>query len=339
MNTRTFALIEAIFTIDYEIYGNGEGSLEEMVYGPAEKLIAIFRRRNTRFVPFVEVAELEMIAAKGTDQAIALVERQIRDFYKEGFELGLHIHPQWYRARFDAGRWRIDYTEYNLCTLPRQRMAQIVDRAIDYLRKVLGDNEFTPLSFRAGNWLFQPTRSAGEVLAERGIRVDSSVFKGGLQHQHNLDYRRALKNGYYWKFGDSVEVSDPNGNLLELPIYTQMIPFWKMLTAKRIGIQRKSPSTSPNGRQGLNRFLDYLRLWYPIKFDFCRMTISELKRMLDALIREDQENPALYRPIVAIGHTKDLVDFETVELFLSYLEQKKIPISTFSEILPKCNPG
>ena len=63
-------MIECIFTIDYEIYGNGEGSLRELVYEPAEKLMAIFRKWNARFVAFVEVAELEMIEAKGTDPAI-----------------------------------------------------------------------------------------------------------------------------------------------------------------------------------------------------------------------------------------------------------------------------
>lgn len=35
-------MLECIFTIDYEIYGNGEGSLKELVYEPAKHLKAIF---------------------------------------------------------------------------------------------------------------------------------------------------------------------------------------------------------------------------------------------------------------------------------------------------------
>ena len=54
-------MIECIFTIDYEIYGNGEGSLRELVYEPAEKLKDIFLKHNVRFVNFVEAAEFEMI--------------------------------------------------------------------------------------------------------------------------------------------------------------------------------------------------------------------------------------------------------------------------------------
>lgn len=331
------SMIECIFTIDYEIYGNGEGSLMDLVHEPAEKLKAIFQAYGKRFVVFVEVAELEMIEAKGVDPAIDLVKQQIQDFHEKGFELGLHIHPQWYNGRYEGGSWLLDYSEYNLCTLPRERVGQIVDRSIAYLRRVLGGAAFTPLSFRAGNWLFQPSRTAANVLAERGIRVDSSVFKGGVQHQHKLNYSRTLKNGYYWRFMDEVSVPDPQGVLLELPIHTQMVPTWKMLTTKRIGLQRKGTSASRTCKERVYRLLDFLRFWSPLKFDFCRMTIDELTRMVDMVIWEDQQNPALFRPIVAIGHTKDLVDFSTVDSFLSHLRNRGIPISTFKTVYDKFN--
>ncbi|MDL1984829.1 MAG: hypothetical protein LWX54_11685 [Deltaproteobacteria bacterium] len=329
-------MIECIFTIDYEIYGNGEGSLKELVYEPAEKLKAIFEKWNARFVPFIEVAELEMIDSKATDPAIDLVKHQIRDFYREGFELGLHLHPQWYKAKYEDEIWILDYSEYNLCTLPRERIVQIVDRSIEYLREVLGVADFMPFSFRAGNWLFQPTRTAASVLAERGIKVDSSVFKGGLQHQKKLDYRRANRNGYYWRFTDDVNMSEPHGALLELPIYTQMVQTLKMLTGKRVSSQRKSFSTFQSNRQRLIRLLDFLRFWYPLKLDFCCMGIEELTSMMDRVIKEDQKNPTSYKPVVAIGHTKELYDFETVEAFLSYLERKGIAVSTFEDVYDRC---
>jgi hypothetical protein len=329
-------MIECIFTIDYEIYGNGEGSLRELVYEPAERLMAAFRKWRARFVVFVELAELEMIEAKGTDQAIHLVNRQIRDFHGDGFELGLHLHPQWYNARFKNGRWLLDNSEYNLCTLPRERIAQIVERSIVFLRHVLGASGFTPVSFRAGNWLFQPTRATANVLAERGIKVDSSVFKGGLRHQHKLDYRRALRNGDYWRFTDQVDVPDPKGVLLELPIHTQMVPFWKMLRTKRIGLERKGFSIAQTGKKRLYRLLDYLRFWYPLKFDFCRMTRDELTFMMDRVIRADRKNPSSYKPVVAIGHTKELVDFDSVEYLLSYLKERGINVSTLAKVYSKC---
>jgi hypothetical protein len=192
--------------------------------------------------------------------------------------------------------------------------------------------DFTPFSFRAGNWLFQPTGTVAKTLVEQGIKIDSSVFKGGLQHQRKLDYRRALKNGYYWPFDDNVNVSDPQGALVELPIYTKMVPIWKLLTVKRVGLQRKGPSNAHAGHERMFRIFDFLRFHHPMKFDFCRMTLKELMHMLDQEIREDQRDPAQFRPLVGIGHTKDLMDFETIDSLLSYLRRKDIKVASLSEV-------
>jgi hypothetical protein len=328
-------MIECIFTVDYEIYGNGEGSLRELVYEPAEKLKAAFRKWNARCVVFVEAAELEIIGSERADPAIDLVERQIREFHGEGFEVGLHLHPQWYNARHNDAQWQLDYGEYNLCRLSPERIDQIIDRSIAYLRKVLGSPGYTPLSFRAGNWLLQPTGAAAKSLARHGIRVDSSVFKGGLQHQHDLDYRGSRKNGYHWVFSEDVNVPDSRGILLEIPTFTKMVPIWKMFTAKRIGLQQKGPVSAQRPQKRLARLTDFLRFRHPMKLDFCRLSLKELVRMLDKEKGKDQKNPGVFRPIVAIGHTKDLVDINTVEAFLSYLRKSQIEVSTFSDISRK----
>lgn len=333
-------MIECVFTIDYEIYGNGEGSLHELVHQPAQKLIALFAQRNVRFVAYVEVAELEKIEEAGSDNAIDDVRRQVREMHQRGFEIGLHLHPQWFNARHEAGNWLLDYEEYNLCTLPYARIKRLVSRSIDYLRNLVGAPGFQPFSFRAGNWLLQPSAVAASVLAEQGIRVDSSVFKGGIQHAHHLDYRPAMKNGYYWKFQDDVNVKDGRGTLLEIPIYTRMVPFWRMLTGKRVGLQQKSRVAASKAavRSNPQRFRDYLRPRYPLKFDFCRMTLTELTSMVERVIHEDRKTPATFKPLVSIGHTKDLVDLESVEAFLSYLKAQNIPVSTLEGVYPRCQP-
>jgi len=328
-------MIECIFTLDYEIYGNGQGSLRRLVYEPAETLKTIFERYKARFMPFVEAAEIEMIEKEGADPDIDAVKHQIREFHEDGFELGLHIHPQWCNAKYESGEWRLDYREYSLCSLPRERIAHIIGHSLEYIRNIVGDPNYIPLSFRAGNWIFQPTGNAADILAEVGIKVDSSVYKGGRQHMHHLDYRRAVRNGYYWTFKDHVDLPDPHGKLIELPVYTEMVPIWKIFTTKRIDLQRKQMSASQTLKQRVHRIRELLRFRYPMKFDYCRMTITELTRMVDKVIQEDEKNPSSYKPIVAIGHTKDLVDIETIDLLLSYLTSAGIKIATVKEVYAK----
>ncbi len=330
-------MIECIFTIDYEIFGNGSGSLRELVYEPAETLRGIFQKRKKRFVVFAEVAEFEMIEGKETDPDIELIKQQMIKFHQDGFEVGLHIHPGWYNAVHSNGNWILDYSEYNLSDLPKQRIEQIIDRAISYLRKLLDSVDYAPLSFRAGHLLFQPSRNLATVLADRGVKVDSSLYKGGLWHQHNLDYRRALENGYYWRFTESINEPDSKGILLELPIYTQMVPTWRLMTAKRVNLQRKGASTSDTGKKLFSRMTDYLRFRYPLKFDLGQMTGQELTNTVDNICRDDAHDPSSYKPVVVIAHTKELTDFQNVEYLLSYLERKGIALSTFKETCDRCN--
>ncbi len=335
-------MVECVFTLDYEIYGNGQGSLEELVYRPADGLMKIFEAAAVKLVLFVEVAELEKMQGWGADPVIDDVIAQLRESHAGGHELALHLHPQWCNARREGGRWQLDYEEYNLCTLTPVRISEIVDRAIAWMREVLSDPRFTPVSFRAGNWLFQPTREAAQVLVSRGIKADSSVFKGGLQRKHRLDYRPALRNGWCWRFSDDVNVPDSGGGLVELPIYAEMVPSWSMLTRKRVGLQQKSSPTSRGASANdghdrpTGRLRDFLRLRYPKKFDFCRMTLAEMTAMVERVRRADEETPTVLKPLVAIGHTKDLVDLDTVEAFLVWLKDRGIPVSTLASVYQRC---
>lgn len=325
-------MIQFVFTLDYEISGNGQGGLRQYVLEPAAKLKAIFDRHRLKFVAFVEVIELQQMEQQVADEAIMEVKDQVRALYRENYEIALHLHPQWCNARMDKGTWILDYAEYNLCLLPRERIAQVVDGAIGYLRQVIGEPEYMPLSFRAGNWLFQPSREVSRVLADCGICVDSSVFKGGRQGKLGLDYRRALHNGWCWKFLDDVVVPHSDGPMLEIPIYSKMVPFWKLLTSKRLGLKYQGAAVAHTMASRLGRLRDFIRLKQPLKLDFCNMTFDELTGMVEEVIREDQSDPGTFRPLVAIGHTKDLSDYETIEAFLEYLEARGIAVTTLSQI-------
>ena len=103
LRARSAASDQCVFTLDYELYGDGHGSLPELVYEPARRLHELFSRRGVRFVTFVEAAELERIEECGTDDAMDAVRSQVGALFRHGFEIGLHLHPQWYNATYEQG--------------------------------------------------------------------------------------------------------------------------------------------------------------------------------------------------------------------------------------------
>lgn len=331
-------MLECIFTIDYEIYGNGKGSLRELVYEPTERLMSIFNEEKANFVVFAEALEFMKIEEHRSDDGIGRVRQQLRELYEKGFEIGLHLHPWWWNAKRTNGDWQLAWNERNLCEMPEQRIDDVVRTSVEYLRDATGQPGFAPVSFRGGLWLIQPTEKMAKVLARYGMKVDSSVFKGGRIHDIGVDYRPSMRNGYFWRFGDDVNLIDPRGALLEVPIHTEMVPFWKMLSGKRLSLHKKVPTANGNGSPLGNRWADYARFRYPRKLDFCRMSLDEMRSVMTALLKQNKETPDLYKPVVAIGHSKDLVDFDAIREFLKFLAHNGIAVADFRQVLKRLQP-
>ena len=55
--SRGCEMIECIFTLDYEIYGNGQGSLRDLVLDPTQRLAEVFQEFDAPFVVFAEAVE------------------------------------------------------------------------------------------------------------------------------------------------------------------------------------------------------------------------------------------------------------------------------------------
>jgi hypothetical protein len=113
-----------------------------------------------------------------------------------------------------------------------------------------------------------------------------------------------------------------------------MVPFWKMLSGKRLSLHKKVPANG-NGAPLGNRWADFARFRYPRKLDFCRMSLNEMRSVMNAMIKQDKESPDTYKPVVAIGHSKDLVDFDAIREFLKFLAQNGIAIGDFRQVLKR----
>jgi catechol 2,3-dioxygenase-like lactoylglutathione lyase family enzyme len=325
-------MVECVFTLDYEIYGNGQGSLQELVLDPTRQLADIFQEFGAPLVVFAEAIEFARMEENHSDPDSAGVRNQLRELRAAGHEIALHLHPWWANARHEDGHWRLDWSERSICRLKPDRVDAIVSEAIRYLRDALNDPGFTPMSFRSGLCAMQPTPVVANVLARYGVLLDSSVFKGGRVRGLGLDYRPALANGNFWRFDADVNVPDRDGILWEIPIHTQMVPFWRMLGRKRLKLQKKVPGAN-NGTPLPRRWRDLLRFHYPRKLDFCRMTSEEMCESVEVILEQRRVREGERTVVVAIGHSKDFVDAEAVRRFLKYLQQQAVAVTTFSRLL------
>lgn len=331
-------MIDLLFTYDYEIYGDGGGSLYECVLKNTEKLNQIFENYNFRYVNYVEAAEFIKIKENNSDSDINLVEKQILNMYNKKYEIALHLHPQWFNSKYIDNKWILDYSEYNLCKIEVTKINEYLTKAIEYLRRVLNEPKYNPISFRAGNWLIQPTDKIVQSLLKYNIKIDSSLFKGGIFRTYGIDFRPSLKNNdYYWSFYKDVNIPEKEVRIWEIPIYAWQVPFWKSISKNKLNALKGNNGTKICTFKRVYKFFDKLSFFYPLKLDFTKMSFNELSEGILKIINEDKKSPEIYKPITLIGHSKNLIQFNAVEKLLKFISEKKINVSLFKEIIPKLN--
>ena len=220
----------------------------------------------------------------------------------------------------------------------------MVGQCVEYLETLLKPikRDYRVWLFRAANWSMMPTENLYRVLVKHGITHDSSVFKGGVQGGNVCyDYRAAYDNLFAYPASImNINEMDVEGKLIELPIYTEMRPFWdflsvmrmfRMIRAKfhkhkhhnelqnaRVKELTKVASVNDNRKLSVKSFF---RL-SPLKMDFNQVSSRGLKRMMKNVFwRVDSQEPTAKRvDVVLIGHSKSFVPYNenTLEPFLKW---------------------
>jgi len=223
-------MLQVIFTLDYEIHGNGDGSPLTLMVEPTRRLLDQFERHGARLTILADVAEIlkfkDHVETNGHDtfhyHAIA---RQLQDAIRRGHDVQLHLHSSWFNARYDGTHWVQDWSEYNFAALPVHVMQAYVETGKQYLESLLQavDPHYRCTGFRAANWSMQPSRNAMEVLQRNGITMESSVFKWGRRSGLvNFDYSDAPSALLPWRASfDDVCHQDSQSPIWEVPIYAE----------------------------------------------------------------------------------------------------------------------
>lgn len=348
-------MYQVLFTLDYEIHGNGDGSPYELMVEPTYRLMNFLEKYGAKLTIFADVAEIikfkEFYEKTGEDKFYAQdIEEQLKYAIKNGHDVQMHIHSSYFKAQYKGGKWNQHWEEYNLAELPFERIDEIVVQCKDYLENLLRPvkSDYRCDCFRAANWSMMPGKNILSVLEKNGFIIDSSVFKYGKRSGRvTFDYSEAEDKLIPW-YADTNNINKENtaGKILEIPIYSENRYFPAFVSPLRVfrmvraqfhkHKKVQSAPSSGNQKSGIiSKLFRNFTTRHAWKLDFNqasgRMLINACKRIL-----KEYGNPSQPLPIVLIGHSKTFIKLnETlISSFMKYLSKndKTYEFVIFNEI-------
>jgi hypothetical protein len=359
-----------IFSIDYEIHGNGDGDPMELMVEPTNRLLELFEDYGAKLTIMADVAEImkfkEYFEKYGRDKYHyhAIVE-QLQGAVRNGHDVQLHIHSGYFNSEFSDHGIKQNWDEYDLTNQPYDVISNRIKTCKSFLEEVLkkADSEYICTAFRAANWSMEPSLSISNALIANGIKIDSSVFKWGARSGRvKFNYHDAYDKLIPWFVSnENICRPDENGQLLEVPIYTELRSFWSFITfirgyrMIRAKFHKHDSPPVPKAQMKVlsNREMKdsasrnvmkksiFWKVFRPLikkhawKLDFNQATGSQLIKAVKR-IEEEYNNHSLNLPIVLIGHSKSFIPYnkKTLRPFLEYIHQNDsvFNFKTFSDI-------
>ena len=337
------------FTLDYEIHGNGDGNPYQLLVEPTYRLMDLLEQYQQRVTIMADVAEILCFRRyweqTGRDDfQVAEIEKQLIAAIERGHDVQLHIHSSYFKAKWNGLRFDQCIEEYNMAALSYERIKEMVEECVEYLEKLLQPikPDYCVWLYRAANWSMMPTPTLYKVLTEYGITHDTSVYKGGCQGGNVCyDYRYAHDNLLAYKASaEDINRLDPNGQITEFPIYTEMRPFWDFVSPIRIfrmirakfHKHKHNESATPSTIQQVankddNRKLS-LRSFFvksPLKMDFNQVNSRGLKRMMKNIMQRATQEKLSHIDVILIGHSKTFVPYneKTLKPFLEWISKQE----------------
>jgi len=333
-----------LFTLDYEIHGNGDGSPYELMVEPTYRLMDLLEKYKQRLIILADVAEIlcfkRYYEETGEDRFFYKdISSQLQNAISRGHDVQLHIHSSYFKATYNGVGCEQCWEEYNMAALPYSRIYEMVNMCKSYLEELLKPikSDYSCVLFRAANWSMMPTKNIYNALVDNGITMDTSVYKGGRQSGNvSYDYTGAHSNLHsYMASEEDINMEDAKGRLCELPIYTEQRYFWSFVTPIRVfrmirakfHRHKKNPNRTVSVVKGDTSTLS-IRSFFkksPWKLDFNQASGTQ---MINAVKRIERATKGMEGDvnIVLIGHSKTFVKYneKTLEKFLKFANESVV---------------
>lgn len=353
------------FTDDWELRGDGSGDIDAIQFQPMKRLLEIFDKHNMRSTFMVEV--MQQLTFRREQERTAQLkpladawDDHVRDAFKRGHDIQLHIHPQWSKPKFEDGEWRLS-GDWSLPNYEPDAAAEMISAGKRYLEELLQpiDPGYSCVAFRSGSSVIAPSPFMLNLLVEQGIVFDLSIVGGLRVNTKNVqfDYTSCEEDflPFYPKMSDARQLSDKAEPIICVPIFhftgsrrrvtLQVVSkIWNKVKAK----SKKALTSDPTkndwveiGRSSLAA-RSYDKAISPVLFgkhltaDTGQLDFPLLCEMIRAIRSKAKASGLSAVPVILTNHSKYMNDFSGFDRFLSQVSSAgDISMITLTELARK----
>lgn len=366
-------LIYLSLTDDWELRGNGAGDIEEIQFRPMRELVRIYNRHNVRSTFNAEV--MQQLTFRRFEREFPELRRladswdaHVIEAFRQGHDIQLHLHPQWTKAEYRDGNWKLS-GDWSILNYDEQEAYRLLSAGKQYLENLLRpvNPDYACVSFRAGSSVIAPSPFILNTLVRLGIQLDMSIV-GRMYHDTRnvrIDYRGVEEDflPFYPRMTDARRVSDSEERIICVPIhhfYGSRHEFIKTLASLAVGRAGRLLSSS-GGNSQIERYAEeewgekrhankMLRLyekaimpalkgWY-LTADLSRLKLELMREMLRSIRRRARRSGLEKVPVIISNHSKDIKDFTAIERFIKETaEAEDIRFLTQTELAGKLCEG
>ena len=363
--------IHLALTHDWELRGDGSGDIEQIQFAPLRKLLEIYAKfgARTTFLPDlmqqIRFRRLENQHPELKSFADSWDEH-VREAFRQGHDIQLHLHPQWLNAKYERSRWQLN-GDWSILNYERDAAYAMLAEGKEYLERLLRpiDAGYQCIAFRAGALAAAPSEHLFKSLAGLGIHVDVSIAGGLFVNDRNLqlDYRNCEEVflPFYPVMEDARRVSDKREEIVCVPL-NHFYGSRRAVTRQNISLARRElgrrsskrsdlesptkPDRSRLDRQPSGIGLVFEKLILPavkrkhFVSDTGRLNYPLMREMLASIRQRARAGGLAQVPVVLTNHPKDIRDLSAIERFVGEVSQAEdIELITLTELAGKLRSG
>ena len=343
--------LQLIFTLDYELFGDGTGSVLHEQIKPTNQLLDIFDEYGAKLSIFFEYGQYlgyEKFASESNQFKAdnRLIREQLIDTIKRKHDIQFHYHPTWYNATYSNSKIELDTKMFDISTMKEEQIDEVIGSGKEFLENLLKpiNSNYECNTFRAGAWSMADSKKVLKIFQKHHFKCDTSVapYAKFSSSYGEFDYSDAQSSYEPWFIdvdSNSLTKQSSKKEFLELPIYTKKssLGFLKYLNphylkSKKIISKFYKTKVSEAKMSKIDKVKKIVGRNYYMA-DFNTMDNKSLYRMITEVIDEHKESNRVI-PLVLIGHSKSSYFNDELHLLFQKLEKLEcIEYKNISEVV------